>query len=281
MSLSACVAILLCVVGAEPACGQKKDDKGRVLFGVSLNGHAASLLEEVERLFSARIREEWLDDPNWMSGKSMVSEDGTPTIQVNRDNGKTLDVIVHELYHLKLKGQGYPAVDWRYPQAMDTDANRAAFAQLAEQVHDPIEHYMFYDAIRAWGINPGEAFEKRTYKILEDGSLPATFARMDRGAVALYYFKIRLEVRDAVLVRRIEESLKSAGKHSGIEFGEQLSEIVSKASPKSPEEEIAAMVDCLNVFYLGKFQFRQLPWTTRQLGDHTQRVAQIELVPLP
>src|SRR6266849_3716121 len=100
-----------------------------------------------------------------MSGKSEVGPDGIPTIHVERDHGKALDVIVHEVYHLKLKGQGYPAVFWLYPKAMDTRANRAAFAQVAEQVHDPIEHYMFYDAIRAWGINPGEAFERRTAKI--------------------------------------------------------------------------------------------------------------------
>jgi hypothetical protein len=167
------------------------------------------LLVEVERLFNARVREEWLDDPNGMSGNSKVSDDGTPRIQVNRDNGKTLDVIVNELYHLKLKGQGYPAVNWLYPVNMQV--NPAGFSQLALQVHDPIEHYIFYDAIRAWGINPGEAFEKTTARKLDDGSLPATFATMDRGAVGLYYFKIRLEVRDAALVRRIDDSLKSAG----------------------------------------------------------------------
>jgi hypothetical protein len=38
------------------------------------------------------------------------------------------------------------------------------------------------------------------------------------------------------------------------------------------------MVDVLNAFYQGQFQFRQRPWTTRQLGNHTQQVAQVELV---
>ena len=227
------------------------------------------------------MREGWLEDPNGMSGKSEVDANGVPTIHVERDHGKSVDVIVHELYHLKLKGQGYPAVEWRYPQVMDIESNRAAFAQLAELVHDPIEHYMFYSVIRAWGINPGEAFEKRTSRMLADGSLPATFATMDRGAVGLYCFKIRLEIGDAALSGRIVAALKSAGKQPGIDFGEILIQLVVQADPKSAEAEIAVMVEVLNAFYERSFQFRQRPWTTRQMGNYTQRVAQIGLVPAP
>jgi hypothetical protein len=45
---------------------------------------------------------------------------------------KALDVIVHELYHLKLKADGYTAVLWLFPKEMDLPANHKAFAQLAE-----------------------------------------------------------------------------------------------------------------------------------------------------
>jgi len=188
------VTALVFATALNSGQAQKKEETPKSLFGVRLNREALALLKEIDEVFSVPVREAWVDDPKVMSGKSWISDDGTPTIQINRANGKTLDVIVHELYHLKLKGEGYPAVDWRYPIAMDTEENRAAFAQLAEQVHDPIEHYMFYDAIRRWDINPGGAFERQTDNKLRDGSLQATFATMDRGAVALYYFKIRLEV---------------------------------------------------------------------------------------
>ena len=69
----------------------------------------------------------------------------------------------------------YPALFWQYPKELDIPANRAAFAQLAEQLRDPIEHHLFYGTIRAWGINPGEAMEKRWAAGLDDGSLQATF----------------------------------------------------------------------------------------------------------
>ena len=127
-----------------------------------------------------------------MSGKSKLAADGAPTVLIQPDHGKTPDVIVHELYHLKLKANGYPAILWLFPKDMDVPANHKAFAQLEEQVHDPIEHHLFYDTIRAWGINPGQAFEIRTAKMLNEGKPNKTFAGMDRGAIALYYFKVRL-----------------------------------------------------------------------------------------
>jgi hypothetical protein len=271
------VTTVVCTVAIACVLAQAKNGTARALFDIPIKGEAASLLREVERLFNTQVREEWLDESAGMSGKSKVSDDGVPTIQLRRDDA-SLDVIVHELYHMKLKGEGYPAVMWLYPKPMDTDANRAAFAQRAEQVHDPIEHHMFYGTVRAWGINPGRSFEKQTLAKLQDGSLPATFATMDRGAVGLYYFKVRLEVGDAELFNQIVESLTRAGKQPGMDLGERLSQIVLKANPKTPESEIGVMLDCLNSFYEGKFQFRQSAWITRLLGKHAQQVAPIEVV---
>src|SRR5258708_36703695 len=103
LCVSAGAGILLGVVWTGLASAQMKDEPGRALFGISLSGQPASLLDEVEHLFNRRIREDWLDDPNGMSGKSVVGPDGIPTIYVQREHGRAPDVIVHELYHLKLK----------------------------------------------------------------------------------------------------------------------------------------------------------------------------------
>ncbi|HYR60694.1 MAG TPA: hypothetical protein VEM37_04995 [Nitrospiraceae bacterium] len=274
------VLVLPCILAIDCLDVQEKPEPRNLLFGVPLSREARSLLAEVEQLFETQVREEWLDETDGMSGKSKVDDDGTPIIKINPAHGRTLDVIVHELYHLKLRARGYPDLKWLFPQEMNTEANRAAFNQLAVQLRDPIEHYIFYDDVRAWGLNPGESFEKLTKQALAANTLVATFETMDNEAVGLYYFKIRLEVADTVLVQRLTELLEHKKKQSGIEFGKRLSQIVIDANPRSPEEEIKTLVDCLNALYERKLFFRQHPWTTRLLGKRKQQLAQIELVPL-
>lgn len=278
MALAIAAASVLSTSSPGPVRAQKMQGAEKSLFGVTLTGPSAQLLAEVEQAFNVPLREEWLEDPAGMSGKSKVSPDGAPTVFVQRDHGRALDVIVHELYHLKLKAGGFPALLWLFPKEMDIPANHAAFAQLAEQVHDPIEHHLFYGTIRSWGINPGQAFEKRTVQMLNDGSLQRTYATMDRGAVALYWFKIRLEVEEGALTKRIREALMAAGKQDGMEFGETLTQIVLKANPNSAKAEIETMVAVLNAFYEGKFRFREHAWVRQQLGSFTQQAATIELV---
>jgi hypothetical protein len=226
------------------------------------------------------VRQEWLDEKDPMSGNSKVGDDGTPIIRINPTHGQKIDVIVHELYHFKLRARGYPVLFWLFPQYMDTEANRAAFNQLTEQLYDPILHYIFYSEVRAWGINPGETLEKRTIQALEDNTLATTFTNMDKKAIGLYYFKIRLEVNDPALFQRLMELLERKQKQSGIEFGKKLTQIVINANPRSPGAAIKTLVDCLNTFYEGSFHFKQHPWTSRQLGKHTQQIVPIEMEPL-
>lgn len=274
------VLVFLCILPINCLNAQEKRKLVHVLFGVPLNCEAKSLLIEVEQTFGKQVREEWLDEKDPMSGKSNVGDDGTPIIWINPAHGRKIDVIVHELYHFKLRDQGYPVLKWLIPNYMNNETNRAAFHQLAEQLHDPILHYIFYSEVRAWGINPGETFEKRTKQALKDNTLADTFTNMDKEAIGLYYFKIRLEVNDPVLFQRLIELLERKQKQSGIEFGKKLTQIVINANPRSPEADIQALVDCLNTLYEGKFRFKQHPWTSRQLGKHTQQVAQIEVARL-
>jgi len=275
------VLVFICILPINCLNAQEEDKFMHVLFGLPFNNcEVKSLLVEVEQKFGKQVREEWLDEKDPMSGKSNVGDDGTPIIWINPAHGRKIDVIVHELYHFKLRDQGYPVLKWLIPNYMNNDTNRAAFHQLAEQLHDPILHYIFYSKVRAWGINPGETFEKRTKQSLKDNTLSNTFTNMDKEAIGLYYFKVRLEVNDPVLFQELIELLEHKQKQSGIDFGKKLTQIVINANPRSPEANIQALMNCLNTLYEGKFSFKQHPWTSRELGKHTQHVAQIEVVPL-
>lgn len=275
------IALLLPLLSTNGLHAQPERQLTRSMFGVRLNAKTSSLLAEVEQLYGKPIRQEWLAADHPMSGNSKVADDGTPIIYINPSHGRKLDVIVHELYHFKLRSRGYPVVMWLFPRYLDTEANRASFEQLRQQLYDPILHYVFYPEVRSsFGINPGETFEQRTRKALGDKSLASTFKSMDRGAVALYYFKIRLELVDTELSRRVLALLEHETNREGIQFGERLVRIVRQANSASPTGTINALVACLNVFYEGQFRFEQHPWTARQLGQHTQQVAPIELKPV-
>jgi len=108
----------------------------RELFGVQLPDKVSAILAEVEQLFGNSVREEWLSPDHPMSGNSTVAEDGTPIIQINPGHGRTQDVILHELYHFKLRNSGYPVLLWLFPTEMNTDAHIAAFKQLSQQLYD-------------------------------------------------------------------------------------------------------------------------------------------------
>ena len=273
-------AVLLFFAVAQIICldAQETRKTRDLLFGIPLSGEAKALLVEVEAIFDKQVREEWLDEKDGMSGNSEVDSDGTPAIRINPAQGRKLDVIVHELYHFKLRAQGYPALVWSFPKNMDTEATQAAIKQLTEQLYDPILHYIFYPEVRAWGINPGEAFEERIKQALQDNSLAALFTS-DQKAVRLFYYKIRLEVNDSALIHRIEDVLVRKQKQPGIEFGKRLSQIVINANPGSPEASIKPLVACLNILYEGEFHFNENPWISRQLGNHTQPGAIIAIEP--
>jgi hypothetical protein len=88
---------------------------------------------------------------------------------------------------------------------------------------------------------------------------------------------MRLEFDDRILFERLVALLKDKGKHSQITVGQRLAAIVERAEPLSPAKAVNALVECLNVFYAGRYTFEQHPWTKQQLGSHTQQLAQVEL----
>lgn len=246
-----------------------------VLFGVRLTKQAKVLLREVEGFFDKQVREEWLDekDPE-RGGSSFVDTDGIPVIRVNRMHGRTMDVIIHELFHFKLRARGHPNLLFLYPKDWDTESNRAAVDQLRMQLRDPILHFIFFPQIRALHLDPF-IFRKPAEEALRN---EAFLQKMDVGAVALFYFKIRLELaRPNAMLGRIEMAFARKHNHPGIELGKTLSDIVLQSNPQSPEAEITTFVECLNTFYRGRFRFRERPWTDRKLGKYTEKIAPIEI----
>jgi hypothetical protein len=61
---------------------------------------------------------------------------------------------------------------------------------------------------------------------------------MDSAAIALYYFKLRLEVSNGTLFRQAAAFLQRKRKDQGIQVGERLAGIVRQANLASPQSAI-------------------------------------------
>ena len=185
------------------------------LFGAQLSIKAQSIATEVEKIYDKKIQIEWIydKDPMGQPAYSKVDKDGTPIIYIKPNYSQNLGVIIHELYHFIQRVEGYPIIDWIVPLGMNTKVNRDAFEELTLQLHNPILHYIFYDTLGSWGINPAEDVEIHLRQFLNDSSLANVFTNMDNKAVALFYFKIKLEFIDSVLMKSIVNLLEFKNKN--------------------------------------------------------------------
>lgn len=276
------IALILIVVFGLNVLHAQAEQHRDSLFGVPLDEKTLLLVTEVEQLYGNPIQSDWLPDAYPMPGKSKVGKDGTPIILINPSSGRKPDVIVHELYHLILRSRGYPAdFKWLYPKNLDTPEKRPDFQQISFDLYDPILHYVFYpEAQVRLGINAGNTFEEDIRLGFSNGSAPNRFAGMNAEATALTYYKLRLELADKELFQKFVNLLEMQGKHNEVAMGKRLAGIVERESHHlSRDSAVSAFVECLNIFYEGRYTFAQSqgPWTPRRIGKHIAYSASIEM----
>ena len=86
------------------------------MFETDLRPGAVNLLEEIERSFGKQVVERFTEEPSVFANNG-IGPDGTPFVAINKS--KTIDegIIVHELFHLKLKALGFPSPRFKvHPQ---------------------------------------------------------------------------------------------------------------------------------------------------------------------
>jgi len=274
--LAVILILFLIGIGFCESYGQDKKERDS-LFGVTLTGHAQAILKKVEQIYEKEVREEWMPVSSSQAGNSKVGDDGAPIIYIHPSTGRNVSTIVHELYHFVQRAEGYPAIMWLMPVTMDTKENQLAFHQLAQQLYDPILHYAFFDTLISLNIRPNEPFELGTRQVLQNGTLDSIFETMDKRAIALYYFKARLELKDAALLEQIVVLLNIKNKDEGLALGQKIAHLVLDSTPLNPKESVGILVQCLNLIYEAQFDFKQREWTSRQLGKHLQKIVSIEL----
>src|SRR3989338_8254912 len=124
------------------------------LFGIELSFSASELHASVVRHFGKPILEE--QTHNWPAearGRSRVNPDGTPLITINTATGRTQSTIVHELFHLWLRTEGFPE--------LEVQGGNAITKQFLGALFCSIKHSIFFPTMRLQDLDPDLRIAKR------------------------------------------------------------------------------------------------------------------------
>jgi len=252
---------------------------GKKLFGIMLRPSSSVLLETVERLYGKPVREEETDKfPPGKFGESTVDEEGTPVIIINSSRGRTERNIIHELYHLRLRAEGSPILTGHFAGVRSSRESRQLLSSLIPYFHDFIQHWIFYPEMRKMGLDPAADIKSDYERILGVDKFQ-TLNESDVKGLALEYWKTALELDDPELLGRIGKWYERKGWGSSLAKGKQLKEIVESASPRQADEEVDALLRCLNAFYEGEYKFELEARDKEMHGKFLQRIAVIRILP--
>jgi len=259
-----------------------KEDKGmaenRTMFRLQLSTQASKLLSETEEKYGKSVREEEVKDLDGF-GQSEIDKDGTPVIRINPSKGRTESTIVHELFHLKLRSEGWPNIGYLFTAGDNTDSNIQFLKWIDANLYDAILHWLFYPQMSTMEVNPNAEekaqFEQSLRADKYEGLNPAT----ERESLALYYLKAHLEVNDRQLLVQITDWYKRKEWFQPLRIGEVLIQLVKEANPRTPEDSISVFLKCINFLLQGTARFALDKWMNLTCGSITQRVAVIRVLP--
>jgi hypothetical protein len=228
------------------------------MFGVKLRPGAVTLLKEVGKLYGKPVKKEEYELVGF-HGRTRIDEDGTPVIILNPSTGKTEETIVHELFHLKMIGEGSPTISSILPAATSV-YQQERILWMERQLRGAIQHWMFYLQMRKMGLKPDRDLNAEVQQVLAGSLLTDLTADKTRFEIPVLYARISLESEDSELKTQYIECSESKMEKASIERAKQMIDHVTKTQPRTPEEEVQVFLQCLNYLYNDIGFFISEPW---------------------
>lgn len=243
------------------------------IFNIKISDHTSRLLTEVEQLYGSAIIEKSKIFGKGKHGFSYIDEMGFPTIEIDSNNGLHEYVIAHELYHLKLYTEGFPAIQYHAPlDKIKVDGE--VFNSITNLIYDPIQHYFIFPKIRKMNLNPNEDLAI-FFKSIKGSDFTSLFpTELDR---AVFFYRANLELEDPKLINEITSFYKKNNWGNSIDKGNYLVGFVKQKNPSDPETMVSAFIECVNYLYqdVAKFEFEE--WKYNKLKLFNQRIAIIRV----
>jgi hypothetical protein len=248
------------------------------MFGIELSKSAAGLVAKVERLYGTRVREERpAGRPAIVHARGYVAPDGTPAIEISDHTLPTEAIVVHELIHLEMYGEGYPDIQFNAAQGGFTQTHLVYLKFLLNHVHDSPVHCMFFPRMRAMGLDPETEVRGGAEAVLRLRDYPDYQGLPADDVRAIYYFKMFMNVSDDSLRRRLADMYLEKGWRAALDIGRRMVAVVATARPATREQMIASLESCLKLLDREglRFSFRQ--WRHEMRGRHQHWYAVFEV----
>jgi hypothetical protein len=242
----------------------------RTLGEVCLRAGAAELLNYVEELYGKPVK--MAETTRAAVADSGVYSDGTPYIELNpvingRSDARREAVIVHELFHLKMKASGYPIVKFQR-DAVSPDEYQFLL-ETVRLVFDPIEHHLFASKILEMGLDPDAEVEAH-FRAIEPRTQAAGFTNYYQRAMTL--MRVLLECSEPTALR-IEKRYGLNGWGSALDAGKEMAALVTSREEYSPDDEVVIYMKCLRRLLESQADIRLLAWEDERHGQAVYRVA--------
>jgi len=192
-------------------------------------------------------------------------------IEINK-NVKYKDVLIaHELFHLKLKKEGYAK---KYQFIPSEKLVKREEIRLTKHVYpllrQPILHFIFYPKMKKLGLIPNVNIEEQIRKeISEDRFINKNYYFEIN---VLYYMKYLLEVNNELLLSKINTIYEEQKLTNEIHLGQELANIIIESKPRTPLEEVATFVKCINQLYKKKYKFSLQEIISTENGETVARI---------
>lgn len=269
---------------------QSRPTLKKEIFGIKLRSSSSVLLAEVESLFGKAVcvklmRDRdgctnlMLDSEGYIKAHSKVAQDGTPVILLD-DSHQTEEVLVHELFHLKLFANGFPELKAGMWVNQDDEINSKFIYQLEALIRDTIQHWRFYPEMRRMGFRHHLGGVQEFKSAMERGHFENVTTGNEWLFLPLFYYKAYLEFSDEKkLLAQIDEWYKAKKWDYYAKIGDELVQVIKELKPLTPQTEYDAFLRCANIINQGRAKFDEREWRTERKGDFVQHIAPYLITP--
>ena len=230
----------------------RKEDGGQIsksFLGIKLQPEVQSIVREIERKTGNKIYADFVRQEGFLLASSYISEEGTAYVLVDykleNGNAKRLEsVITHELLHLRLTANGYPA--FIFSDGVNTAKGRAIDTEQdnINDLRNLIEHRIFKAEMEKFDL----------YKHVDLAGDTAAQARKNKGRQdgqtdSINYARAILEYQNAADVEDVRRIYAANKWTRALSDGKAIAAIISASNPTTAKDSETVFLKCLAVLY--------------------------------
>jgi hypothetical protein len=218
-------------------------------LGIKLQPEVQLIVKEIERRTGNKIYADFVRQEGFILASSYISEEGTAYVLVdykleNGDAKKLEAVIAHELLHLRLTANGYPA--FIFSDSVNTAKGRAIDTEQdnINDLRSLIEHQIFKAEMEKFGL----------YKHVDLAGDTAAVARRNKGkqdgqTESINYVRAILEYQNAADIEEVRKIYAANKWTRALSDGKAIANIISASNPKTAKDSETVFLKCLAVLY--------------------------------